>query len=339
MIDGTAGDAVLRRGVTDGLWPGIVAAVGVGDDDEHRWVLGDAERWAGGHRPMTPDTVFDLASLTKVLATLPGVLALVRDGAVELEESVAGWLPALDPRITVEQLLTHTSGLPAHVDFGSRVNSAAELVAAATRYPPGTEPGTEVAYSDLGFIVLGGLIAAVTGRPLAEVAGKIFAAIGVGLTYTPPASWLPRIAATELIDGRPVHGRVHDENAAAAGEPVGHAGLFGTLEDVRGCLSLWWPGGPLLTDELRTAALRDRSAGRGGHRGLGWTARGDAYDILSAGWGPAAVSHTGFTGTSVAFDPLTRRWAILLTNAVHFGRGRPEVLAARRRFHAALVGD
>jgi CubicO group peptidase (beta-lactamase class C family) len=333
-----AADAVLRSGVADGLWPGIVAAVGVRDSVRRGWVLGCAEQWAGGQRAMTADTVFDLASLTKVLATLPGVLLLVRSGQVGLDDPVADSVPGVDPRVTVRQLLTHTAGLPAHVDLSHRADSPAALVAAAAAQPLIGEPGAEVVYSDLGFILLGGLVAAVTGTELAEsVTQSVFAPLGVALTYAPPPAWLPRIAATELVDGRPVLGRVHDENAAAAGGRVGHAGLFGTLEDVRGSLALWWPGGPLLPDDLRAEALRDQTAGRGGHRGLGWTARADGYDILSDGWGPAAVSHTGFTGTSVALDAASGRWAVLLTNAVHFGRGRPEVFAARRRFHEVLV--
>ena len=102
---------------------------------------------------------------------------------------------------------------------------------------------------------------------------------------------------------------------------------------------MWWAGGPLLSDGMRSDALRDHTSALDGHRGLGWTARGDRYDILSEAWGPHAVSHTGFTGTSIALDPVSGRWAVLLTNHVHYGRGRPKVFAARRRFHAALVGD
>jgi CubicO group peptidase (beta-lactamase class C family) len=340
MLNVDAAGHVLDAGVADGLWPGIVAAAGVGAAVQERWLVGFAERWPGGSRPMTPDTVFDLASLTKVLATVPVLLLLVRDGYISLDEPVAQQLPGVDARITVRHLLTHTSGLPAHVDFSGQVGSPEELVAVAAAYPPLTEPGQAVVYSDLGFILLGGLISAVTGAGLAEAASAmVFGPLGVALTFDPPTAWLPRIAATELVAGRPVHGRVHDENAAAAAGPVGHAGLFGTFEDVRASLALWRFGGPLLPDALRAAALHDSTAGLGGHRGLGWTCRRDGHDILSDGWGPVAVSHTGFTGTSIALDPATERWAVLLTNAVHFGRGRPEVFAARRRFHAALVGD
>lgn len=333
-----AGDAVLRTGVADGLWPGIVAAVGAGPSVQREWVLGWGESWTGGQRPMTGDTVFDLASLTKVLATMPCVLLLVQRGVLSLDDLAADFVPGVDKRVRIRHLLTHSSGLPAHCDFTQKVSSPEQLIAAAAAQPLQHPPGSVVAYSDLGFVLLGAVIAAASGRPFARYAHEeVFAPLGSGVTFAPPACWLPRIAATELVNGRPVHGRVHDENAAAAGGPVGHAGLFGALADVRACVPVWFPSGPLLVEGLRRDAMRDQTAALGGHRGLGWTCRGDVHDILSAGWGAEAVSHTGFTGTSVAFEPHTLRWAVLLTNAVHYGRGRSEVFVARRRFHAALV--
>lgn len=331
---------MLRSGVADGLWPGLAAAVGVGADTEREWVLGDAENWSDGRRPMPADAVFDVASLTKVLATLPAVLVLVRDGRVSLDDAVGAHVPGVDARVTVRHLLTHTSGLPAHRHF-HEVASPAELVAGAAAEPLEAAPGTRVAYSDLGFILLGGLVQAVTGEELPDFAAhSVFAPLGMSeATFDPPHAWSDRVVATEVVDGVLTHGVVHDENSRAAGGHTGHAGLFATLADVRAAVALWLPGGPLLPDDLRAEAMRDHTGGLGGNRGLGWTCRGDGYDILSPGWGDAAVSHTGFTGTSLAMDPVTRRWAVLLSNHVHYGRGRSEVFAARRRWHAALVGD
>jgi CubicO group peptidase (beta-lactamase class C family) len=335
-----AAGAVLGSGVEEGLWPGVVASAGVGGAIQRRWVLGDAEHWSGGQRPMALDTVFDVASLTKVLVTLPAILLLVQGGTFALDESATTFLPALDPRITVRQLLCHTAGLPAHRRFDQQVSDAAGLIAAAAGEPLERSPGTQVVYSDLGFVLLGGIIQAVTGQSLPEfAAAEVFGPLGMHTaTFAPPSDWLGRIASTELVDGRPVHGTVHDENAAAAGGGVGHAGLFASLADVEHSIGLWLPSeNPLLRDWLRTEAVRDQTAGLGGNRGLGWTCRGDDYDILSDGWGARAVSHTGFTGTSLALDPATGRWTVLLTNAVHFGRGRPEVFAARRLFHRELA--
>lgn len=337
-----AAGVVLKSGVHDGLWPGAVGSAGTGATVQRRWVLGDAEHWAGGQRPMTPDTVFDVASLTKVLATLPAILLLVQAETIALDAAAAEYLSSLDPRITIRQLLCHTAGLPAHRRYDQQVASAAELISAAAAEPLEQPPGTVAAYSDLGFVLLAGIVEAVTGQSLPHFAAtQLFEPLGmVTATFAPPASWLPRIAPTELIDGRPVHGVVHDENAAAAGGGTGHAGMFATLTDLEQAIELWLPSRtPLLREELRTEAMRDHTAGLGGHRGLGWTCRGDGYDILSDGWGPRAVTHTGFTGTSLALDPITGRWCVLLTNAVHLGRGRPEVIAARRLFHRALVSS
>lgn len=341
-----AADDVLRDGMAAGLWPGLVAAVGHGDVVQREWVLGAAEDWPGGHRPMTADTVFDVASLTKVLATLPSVLLLVQRGEISLDTPVAAHVPDVDERVQVRHLLTHTSGLPAHRALYESARSATELIAAAAAEPLEHPPGTAVAYSDLGFLLLGGVIKSLARCELPEfAAAEVFGPLGMAATFSPPADWLSRIAATEIVDGRPVHGTVHDENAAAARGQTGHAGLFASRDDVLRALPVWLPGGPLLTDPIRAAALRDQTAGlpgpgeQGGHRGLGWTCRGDVHDILSEGWGATAVSHTGFTGTSMAIDPVSGRWAVLMSNAVHYGRNRPEVLVARRRWHAALVGN
>ena len=335
---------VLESALRDGAIPGAVAAVGVGHRELARWVTGDAERWCGRSRAMTDATVFDLASLTKVTATLPAVLLLVQDGRCSLDDPLTGLLPDLpltDDRLTPRHLLTHTGGLPAHRPFHERVSGLRALVRAAAAEPLERPPGSGVTYSDLGFLLLGAMVAAVAEEPLpAFAARRVFGPLGMSATFEPPAAWLARTAATEVVDGRPVLGVVHDENAAAGGPGCGHAGLFGTLDDLVRYVRAWVdPGESLVGPPLRAEAVRCATEGMGGARGLGWTCRGDAYDILADGWGPDAVSHTGFTGTSLAFDPRSGRWAVLLTNAVHFGRNRDTIVSLRRRFHAALVGD
>lgn len=337
-----AAGQVLADAVASGAVPGAVAGAGIGRKELARWVVGDAESWRGQTRPMTAETVFDLASLTKVAATLPSVLVLLQDGQCRLEDRVGDLLPGLRlaaSRVTVRQLLTHTGGLAAHRPFHERVSGMAELVAAAAAEPPEREPGVAVAYSDLGFVLLGAVVAAVAGEPLPAFAGRrVFEPLGMSATFEPPPEWRARTAATEVLGDRPRVGVVHDENAAAGGPGCGHAGLFGTLDDMERYLLAWVdPEVPLLAPELRREAVRSGTEGLGGARGLGWTCRGDAYDILDDRWGRAAVSHTGFTGTSLAFDPDTKRWAVLLTNAVHFGRNRDAIVSLRRRFHAGLA--
>ena len=334
---------VLDEAVSAGAVPGAVAAVGAGREELAQWVGGDAERWAGTTRAMASQTVFDLASLTKVTATLPSVLVLVEDGRCRLDDAVRDVLPdlPLDTRVTLRHLLTHTSGLPAHRPFHEHVQSLGGLVAAAGSERLERPPGTSVCYSDLGFILLGALVAALAGEPLPDFARRrVFEPLGMSATFEPPVAWHPRIAATEVVDGAPILGVVHDENAAAGGPGCGHAGLFGTLDDLVRYVQEWVdPVDSVLGTSLREEAVRCATEGLAGARALGWTCRGDAYDVLSEGWGRLAVSHTGFTGTSLAFDPASGRWAVLLTNAVHFGRDRNTIVSLRRRFHAALVGD
>lgn len=337
----------LRRAVAARDVPGLVAAAGVGPVVEMRWAMGIAEEAAGSPRQMSADTVFDLASLTKVAATLPSVLCLVRDGQLELDGSVGGYLgsrAAGSPAAlaTVRQLLAHCAGLPEHRAFYRHVSGPDAMVAAVLREPLAYPPGTHVAYTDVGFILLGALVGEVSGRGLSDYAqASVFEPLSMAARFTPPVSWRDRCAATEVVDGAAICGRVHDENAAAAGGVAGHAGLFATVGDLERYAISWVDGDrAIIPAELRAEAVRCQTSGLDGARGLGWTCRGDRFDVLTPGWGPAAVSHTGFTGTSLALDPVTGRWAVLLTNAVHFGRGRaPVVRALRERFHAALVGD
>jgi CubicO group peptidase (beta-lactamase class C family) len=336
-------------------------------------VAGDAQRDAAARRPMTADTVFDLASLTKVVATLPALLHLAGRAGIGLDEPVHRYLPAFagpgKDQVTVRQLLLHTSGLPGSRRYYQRSREAAEIRAAALAEPLVARPGTVFCYADVGFIALGELAAAVSGRGLAELVQDVVCA-PLGLTstrYLPPASWAARIAATEPVRGRAKVGVVHDENAEALGGVAGHAGLFGTAADLARYASVWAgdgaagssgsarggspgsPGSPGLAGwasdgpparALRAEALRGQTGGLdgGGRRGLGWGLRGDKWDNMGDGWPASGAGHTGFTGTSLSLDPRTGLWAVLLTNAVHFGRG-PEhsVVGLRKQVHAAVA--
>jgi CubicO group peptidase (beta-lactamase class C family) len=170
----------------------------------------------------------------------------------------------------------------------------------------------------------------------------------LGLTstrYRPPAEWADRIAATEIVaggngeSGRAKVGVVHDENAEALGGVAGHAGLFGTAADLARYAANWAGNGPSM-DGLRAEALRCQTEGLGGRRGLGWGLRGDKYDNMGDGWPVTGAGHTGFTGTSLSFDPGSGLWAVLLTNAVHFGRGPGHsVIGLRKQVHAAVAAE
>jgi CubicO group peptidase (beta-lactamase class C family) len=313
-------------------------------------VTGDAQHDSGAERPMTADTVFDLASLTKVTATLPCVLYLADRGDIGLDQPAQRYLPSFSgpgkDQVTVRHLLAHISGLPAERKYYQGLSDPGEVRAAALAEPLVAEPGSMVCYSDVGFIVLGELAAAVAGRGLDALAQQVvFGPLGMPSTrYLPPGEWAGRIAATEPVAGVAKVGVVHDENAEVLGGVAGHAGLFGTAGDLARYAATWArgeapgaPGGAPFWG-LRAEALRCQSDGLGGRRGLGWGLRHDRWDNMGDGWPLTGAGHTGFTGTSLSCDPVTGLWAVLLTNAVHFGRG-PEhsVVGLRKQVHAAVA--
>jgi CubicO group peptidase (beta-lactamase class C family) len=330
-------DDAVRAGVV----PGAVLVAGRGSAQPlvlH--VAGDAQRDDTAQRPMTAGTVFDLASLTKVVATLPIVLHLASRGEIGLDDPVRRFLPACagpgKDEVTVRHLLLHTSGLPAERKYYRYLRGAAEIRAAALAEPLAARPGTVLRYSDVGFITLGELVTAVAGCGLDELVQDVVCA-PLGMTetrYLPPAGWAGRIAATEPVEGTAKVGAVHDENAEVLGGVAGHAGLFGTASDLARYAATWASPG----NGLRAEALRCQTEGLGGRRGLGWGLRGDRWDNMGDGWPATGAGHTGFTGTSLSVDPRSGLWAVLLTNAVHFGRG-PEhsVVGLRKQVHAAVA--
>ena len=341
---------LIDEAVADGTVPGAVLAAGVGSAEPVLLtVAGDAQRDDEACRPMSADTIFDLASLTKVVATLPCVLLLIAGGQLGLDDHVCRYLPEFSGQgkdeVTVRQLLTHTSGLPDQQKYYQFLPDAAAARVAALAEPLISAPGSVVRYSDIGFIALGELAVALAGCGLAELARQlVFEPLGLtGTGYLPPASLASRIAATEPVAGRAKTGIVHDENAELLGGVAGHAGLFGTAADLSRYAAAWvaddaarWQ----LPPWLRAEALRCQTIGLDGRRGLGWGLRGDRWDNMGDGWPASGAGHTGFTGTSICVDPRSGLWAVLLTNAVHLGRSRgPEysVAGLRKRVHAAVA--
>lgn len=325
-----------------------------------------AIRWAVGFRSLTPtrqpatlETIYDLASLTKAVVTTPLILQGVASGHLQLDDPAAAHLPDVSTsEITVRHLLSHTSGLPAWIPFYLEVSGYDAVVARAARTPPTAAPGTRVAYSDLGYILLGEVARRALGAPLDVLASRrIFAPLAMRDTaYRPDPGLRDRIAPTE--DGTAteqamagdagrrhswrrylIWGEVHDSNAHAMGGVSGHAGVFGTADDVAAYARLWLAGGrtphgvflpPEIAREATSGQMPDRT------RGLGWALTGP-----QGWWGealsPGAFGHTGFTGTSIVIDPQHDLAIVLLTNAIHLGRDRPEILALRPQLAAAVA--
>jgi serine-type D-Ala-D-Ala carboxypeptidase len=332
--------ALLDAAVSASGIPGAVAIAGQGPFTLGQWAAGQADTLPD--RPMRPDTVFDLASLTKVVATTTVTLALAGRGQLGLGDPVADYLPGFaacrDARVTIAHLLTHTSGLPGSRPFYRWCGSRADLLRDLRLTPLGAPPGAQVRYSDPGFITLGEVVAAVAGEPLdAAVRRLVTGPLGLASVTFRPNEPAHHVAATEPRgDGSAWVGIVHDENARLMGGVAGHAGLFADAPDLAR-FAAWWVSDDdaVVPADLRRAAAACQAEDPGGRRGYGWACAGDGFDILGGHWPPTAVSHTGFTGTSLALDPATGGWLVLLTNAVHFGRDATAVQALRRAVHAA----
>lgn len=294
---------------------------------------------------MSPHTIFDVASLTKVTVTLPLVLQLAERGRLSLGDAVSLHLPefsgGLKDRVTLAHLLTHSGGLAPHREYFRTLKGYDRIVRAAAEQPLEYTPGQRVAYSDLGFMLLGEIVRRVRNQSLAESAQEeIFDVVGMADTGYKPAEHLNEtIAATEIFDGRAKVGIVHDDNTEAMGGESGHAGLFATVSDLGLYLQTWVdPNRSVLGWSTREASIRLGTTGFSGRRGLGWVLPGDVQDVLGDFWPGTSASHTGYTGTSMGFDLKTGIWCVLLTNRVHFGRAH-DISAFRRRFHNLVITE
>ena len=359
-----AARAVTEAAVRADQVPGVAAATGEGPVTAATWVAGRADTAPGAARPVRAGTLFDLASLTKVVGTTTAVLALAGRGELGLDDAAGRYLPSFGAlrEVTIRQLLAHTSGLPDTRKFYQWCATADELRRDLHATPLRAPPGTCVTYSDLGFMALGDIIARITGEPLdAAVTHLVTTPLGMTRTSYRRAGAAPAaarfataqphavasrragddFAATERqSDGTFLAGTVHDENARLMGGVAGHAGLFAPVADLA-AFAAWWTGEDdmAVPARLRREAERLQTAGLDGRRGLGWTGQGDAFDCLRGTWPPGSLSHTGFTGTSLAIAPATGTWAVLLTNAVHFGRDPARGRTLRRDFYTSLAPD
>lgn len=324
-----AAATLLSEAVAARVTPGAVVQVGTAAAP--RWTLAAGHvTYAADAALVTPVTVYDLASLTKVLATTALVMRHAAVGTLPLEAAVADRFPqfAGQPRVTVADLLGHAAGLPAHRPYYREVAGRAGFVARLASEPLVYAPGTAHEYTDLGFILLGLLVEQAGGAPL-PTQFDAFVADALGpaeIAYGVRGKWRGRVAPTSVSNwrGRMLAGRVHDDNAAALGGAAGHAGLFGTASAVGGFarwyLTLWQRS--VLVSGGITAAQAARFATRGAvpgsSRALGWDTMlptSSCGSMLS----PRAIGHTGFTGTSLWIDPDRDLYVVVLTNRVHAG--------------------
>ena len=333
-------DPLVEDGIRRGAYPG--AALIVGRRDTILFAKGYGHlTWSASSPAVDPDsTLYDLASLTKVVATTTSLMLLVERGQVRLDESVATYLAELKGAqtagITVRQLLTHTSGLRADIPDQElkSIRDSAALMARVWRETPRVPPGTRVIYSDLNAILLGEVVRRVAGESLdGFVAREVFAPLGLRQTmFRPPARLRARIAPTGVWRGHPVAGTVNDGSAFRLRGVSGNAGVFSTAADVARFAQFILRGGTsgdgrrLLGEEtvrLFTAKATASAAGTEA-RALGWQAMPTGESVSSAGtlFGPRSFGHTGWTGTSLWIDPDRELFVVLLTNRAYVPRAR-----------------
>jgi len=323
-------DRVIERGIRAGGYPG--AAVVVGRKGAAVWEKGFGRLgWTGDAGSVVPErTIYDLASLTKVIGTTTAVMILFDEGKLRLDDRVVQYIPEFGggakDNVTIRMLLEHRSGLPAGRDLWRIASTPEEARAAVISTPLFAPPGQYFEYSDLGADMLGFVVEAVTGEKLDQfLETRVFSPLGMSDTrFRPDASLRGRIAPTELNPprGYPLRGEVHDENAYALGGVAGHAGLFSTASDLAVFAQMLLNGGSYNGTRIvadSTVKLFTRRAA--GTRALGWDTcggKGSCGEYLSS----TAYGHTGFTGTSLWIDPEREMFVVLLTNRVHAARAR-----------------
>src|SRR5712664_483367 len=345
---------VIEKAILEKAFPGATLAVGYRGKVAVR-AFGklsyDAKAAAAN-----PDTMYDIASLTKVVATTTLVAKLVEgDFAVPLDldakiewylpEWAGGPNPEWRHRVTVRHLLTHTSGLPAFKEYWRTSKGKQDTLARIFAEPLEYEPGTKEIYSDLGIILMAEIVERLTGRTLDDLAkSTIFSPLGIQDTmYRPPTKLWPQIAPTEIDNNlrhRLVQGEVHDENAFAIGGVSGHAGLFSTAPDLASFCQMLLNGGVYAHQRiLRRATVAQFMTPQqlsGGTRTLGWavpTEGGSSGHYFST----HSFGHTGFTGTSIWIDPERQLFVVLLTNRVHPTRENTKIQQVRPALHDAAM--
>lgn len=353
MMDGAR--VVLRQAIEARVFPGAVVEAGDREGTLAAIVEGRLT-YDIDAAPAALDTVYDLASLTKVLSATTNAMGLVDEGRLGLDDRVGRWIGGWSggdrDGVTVRHLLDHSSGLPAHRRYFDRLQGRREFERAICAEPLEYAPGSQSLYSDLGFMLLGFVLEEAGGGSLDDQFDRWRTReLGTGavLQYRPPDQWLSRVAPTEIDPwrGRLLSGEVHDENAASLGGVAAHAGLFGDAASV-GAVARWWlrrvgagnDGRPGDRAELPGLFVTPTGV-PGSSRALGWDTMRPTSSCGSR-LSPAAFGHTGFTGTSLWIDPAWRPaglYVVFLTNRVHPSREGDGMTRVRQALHNAVADD
>jgi uncharacterized protein YbbC (DUF1343 family) len=334
-----------NEAVASGEIPGVVVLVGRGDDVLFQRAYG-SRRLVPNQAPMTLDTIFDIASLTKPMGTTIAVMALVERGLISLDAPIGRYLKEFREKqfeeITVRRLLTHSAGLGGYPPNSAVASGMPTAVRAIARLPLDYPPGSGFQYSDTGFILLGEVVRRVSGTPLDRYLDRLlFRPLSLtDTTFQPRASAMSRVAPTEFVNGHMLRGEVHDPRARLLGGVAGHAGIFSTAFDLSKICRMLLNGGTLGGHRiLKAATVRTmwemQPEGRGG-RTLGWDVTSSYSRIMAPFFPEGSVGHTGFTGTSVWIDAPTKSYLIVLSNRVHpNGGGAAKIRDLRVRLASA----
>ncbi|MBY0494284.1 MAG: beta-lactamase family protein [Cyanobacteria bacterium] len=327
---------IVTKAIAEGVFPGAVIEAGRSDGPLVRFMAG-RQTYDAAATAVDGDTIYDLASLTKVIGTAALMAGELAGGRMRLNDRVRHWIASWTGEdrqpVTLRDLLEHASGLPGHRSYFESRQGRASFEIAICEEPLDYPPRTRSIYSDPGFMLLGFAMENAAGEPLDRQFDR-WRERELGrdteIMYRPAQNLWPRIAPTENTEhGEGLRGVVHDENARALGGVASHAGLFGTAAAVGAC-ARWWMTSPLL------ALFATKTTVPGSSRALGWDTM---LPTSSCGtqMSNTAIGHTGFTGTSLWIDPATDLYVVILTNRVHPSRDGEGIQETRRALHDAIV--
>jgi CubicO group peptidase (beta-lactamase class C family) len=330
-----AAERLVQAEVRRGAFPGAALAAGRGAHLELLRGIGNAE-W-GKYEVDAERTIYDIASLTKVVATTTAVMKLVENGRMDVDAPVSRYLPEFSggkkDGVTIRHLLTHTSGLPAGA---AAPGTPAQALRALIRTPLAAAPGERMVYSDVGFVVLYAAAERAAGQPLPRMLqDSVFGPLGmVNTRYNPGGEACDRCSPSyRKDDGTPVRGKVHDPTARKLGGVAGNAGLFSTAADLARFAAMLANGGELDSVRVfREETIRQFTARQpnAGNRALGWETPKESGGSSGGQVSRKAFGHTGFTGTSLWVDPDSRTWTVLLTNRTFDPHASNRIQALRR---------
>ena len=327
--------SLLLQGLENGAFPSAAAAFGIKGRILASAYVGDTRLYGG--TPVNADTLYDMASLTKILAPTMVALIDIENGLLTLDDTIGRFFdaPADKRDITVRMLMSHTGGFTPAFDLSAEASGPEDAARAILAHPLEGEPGIEPRYTCMGYILFARMLEKLHGESMDTLSRRmVFEPLSMNSTgYLPSGE---NIAATEINrrTGKLISGIVHDENARFMGGISGNAGVFSSLNDMIKFTSMLAEGGKsIITPATISMAIRNRTPGYDVHRGLGFHLGGTTQNYLGDIFPPESFGHTGFTGTSIAICPHTGIWAVLLTNRVHPTRESTGLFRFRRAFH------